>query len=174
MMPKIHLFWDGPHTYHDVLQLKDKTDYGLYQMVGPNNTLLYIGKANAETFSERFKHSDRSVWDFEKKPFMDNTRLMRFLTGRIHAGSGWPSDDPDYVMWERAIDLAERLLIAAHGPSWNKQFASGIPEKKAEDFDDCHVLNWGNYGPLLPEVSGVRHSGAARNRIDDEPLKTTE
>ena len=173
-MLRINIFWDGPHTYHDILELRDKTDYGLYQMAGPNNALLYIGKANTETFRDRFKQADHSIWDFKKYPWEDNTRLMRFFTGRIHAGSSWPSDDPDYAMWERAIDLAERLLIAAHGPPWNKQFATGIPEKKAEDFDDCHVLNWGNYGLLLPEVSGVRHSWVEWNRIKDKPLKTTE
>lgn len=179
-MQRIHLLWEGPHTYEDVRQMTDvATDYGLYLFQGPNpasgtDTLLYIGKANGETFGARFSQADRLMWDPDKFPTTDNARLMRFFTGRILPTPDQPRDAIDDALWGEYIDKAEKLLIAAHAPPWNAQGVGGIPAKKAEDYDDCHVLNWGTRASLLPEVSGVRHSWAVFNGIGDNPLRWTE
>lgn len=174
-MQRIHLLWDGPHTYREVREKADVAiDYGIYQVYGPHpasgrNSLLYIGKANDETFGARFSQADRLAWN---DPFADNAGLLRFFTGRIHPTEGEPQDVIDEELWGRYIDLAERLLIAAHSPPWNAQGVGGIRNKDAADYDDCHVLNWGTYASLMPEVSGMRHSWAEYGRLGDEPLRS--
>ncbi|MXW94354.1 MAG: hypothetical protein F4110_07855 [Acidimicrobiaceae bacterium] len=64
---RIHLLWAGPHTFGDVLGMKDLGDYGIYQVCGPHpasaaESLQYIGQANGQTFGERFTDPDRQEW----------------------------------------------------------------------------------------------------------------
>lgn len=62
---------------------------------------------------------------------------------------------PTDKAWSKRIDLAEKFLIYAHSPAYNSRGLQSIPGK---EFDDVYVLNWGNFGSLLPEVSGNRYS----------------
>lgn len=174
-MPRIHLLWKGPHTYQEVCGMRDEAiDYGIYQVQGPHpasggDTLLYIGQANGETFGKRFGQPDhRYEWNPED-PWTDNTEMLRFFTGRIHRT--WRVVDNE--KWETYINVAERLLIAAHAPPRNAQGVGGIKRKEAADYEGCHVLNWGNRAFLLPEVSSFRHAWAESERIKDEPLEWT-
>src|SRR5580658_7658174 len=66
----IHIKWDGPLTLKDVESLKGPTDYGLYQIYGPDPTyrrvgLLYIGLAGLSpnsTFGERIPKNDHKCY----------------------------------------------------------------------------------------------------------------
>ena len=65
-------------------------------------------------------------------------------------------------VWDKSIDLVERLLIYAHEPERNSKGLYSIPD---EELYDVHILNWGNFGSLLPEVSGLRYT----NKFEDLP-----
>ena len=72
----------------------------------------------------------------------------------IHLGRLCGSAPVDGKAWETQIAAVEALLIYAHSPPWN---SSSI-----QDFGkigELHVLNWGEIGRLLPEVSKVRWAG---------------
>jgi len=55
----IHINWDGPYTLEDLPDLRDENiDYGVYQIYGGHpvygsSVLLYIGKAESQTFGTR-------------------------------------------------------------------------------------------------------------------------
>ncbi|MXY10399.1 MAG: hypothetical protein F4Z00_00190 [Acidimicrobiaceae bacterium] len=174
---RIHLLWRGPHTFGDVLEMVGKTDFGIYQVYGPHpasgtDSLLYIGQANDQTFGERFTNHDRREWSPD--PWGDNTMLLRFFTGRVHLTQHEQDRGAiDDELWGTYIDMAERLLICVHAPHWNAQGVQGINQEQTGDFDDCHVLNWGTRGSLLPEVSGARHAWKEFERICDDPLEWT-
>ena len=57
----IHIDWDGPYRIEEINELNDeKKDYGIYQIYGTHpvygsNVLLYIGKADQQTFGARIK-----------------------------------------------------------------------------------------------------------------------
>ena len=59
-------------------------------------------------------------------------------------------------------------------PTRNACHVAGLrADQEADDtYGDVHVLNWGRqYGLLLPEVSGARHTfGTVFNRLDEAPL----
>ena len=176
---RIHLLWKGPHTFGDVLQMDGGMDFGIYQVYGPHqasrtDSLLYVGKANDQTFSARFKnHHLLQNPDTADGLWEDNTALLRFFTGRVHATQQdqYAIDDE---LWGTYIDMAERLLICAHTPHWNAQGVRGINTEGTDAYDNCHVLNWGMRASLLPEVSGVRHVWTEEfEQICDDPLVWT-
>ncbi len=114
--------------------------YGNHPVYG-TNSLLYIGKANKELFSQRLKER----WDF-KETVLTSTWL--------HIGMLYESEDCKYENWGEMIDIAEKILIKAHAPSYNASDVKGLLYK----FDKTIVMNWGEYGALLPEVSSMRTS----------------
>ena len=71
----------------------------------------------------------------------------------VYVGRLVGSESPDIPMWEDLIGKVERLLIYVHTPAYN---SSGLNTLPPVDLEDVHVLNWGNYRSLLPEVSGRR------------------
>lgn len=168
---EINLFWQGPYSYR---QLRDKTgptDYGIYQIyshhpVYGSESLVYIGQANVLTFFENFRSNHSYLaggqgWE-------DNGRRYRIHLGRIHMQRGETRPDDD--SWGEWIDLAERLLIYAHSPAWNSQNVfRKMPD--ARKYGAIHVLNWGQYGKLLPEVSGARFTSRVYDRLKDNPLR---
>ena len=166
----IHIRWDGPYTYKEVLGFDGNADYGLYLITGLHpsygyGALCYIGMADQETFSKRLRQGDHNwqgdmVWG-------DNTAHLRYYLGRVHKTT---NTKPRADKWSTMIKQAERLLIAAHLPSWNSQGIRGIKEEKAKEFDDIHVFNWGQYATLFPEVSGARHSHGLFQSIEEEPM----
>ena len=176
---RIHLLWKGPHTYQDVLAMNGDADFGIYQVCGPHpaggtESLLYIGKANDQTFASRFRNLDRQEWNPDNAPWEDNIPLLRFFTGRVHP-TQYEQDRGgiDDELWGAYIDMAEKLLICAHAPNWNSQHIGGISYGHTDVYDDCHVLNWGTRASLLPEVSGVRHAWSEFEQICDDPLNST-
>ena len=66
-MRSVRVEWEGPFCLDYVIEeLNRKDDYGLYQIYGTHivygaSSLLYIGKAEGLTFSQRFSQH-RSEW----------------------------------------------------------------------------------------------------------------
>ena len=170
---EINLHWRGPHSYNDVLKLNGDSDYGLYQIYSFHpiygaDTLVYIGQANEETFAERFRQPDYGFMSDKNAAWEDNGCRIRIHTGRIHV------DKQETALrstgQKTRITRAERLLIYAHLPAWN---SSGIQRPPRDsNFHDVRVLNWGQFGCLVPEVSGARFTiDAVFTRLNDEPVR---
>jgi len=149
--------------------MNGRSDYGLYQVCGPHptttaETLLYIGKANSQTFGKRFTGTDRQQWC--PNGWGDNTVMLGYFVGRVHQ----TQDEPiDHELSRTYIDLAEKLLIFAHVPNWNAEYIAGITRERSADYDNYHVFNWGTRRSLLPEVSGARHGWTLFERLSDGP-----
>ena len=145
----VHIQWSGPYSFVEASRFQDlRMDYGVYQFCGPHtvygrDVLLYLGKAARQTFGVRIQQEGWERWQ-------EANGSVRVFLGRLSAGS-----TPQNDLWNREIDLAERLLIQAHRPAHN---ASGLYRTRDPDIERLHVLNWGDRGALLPEVSGARWS----------------
>ena len=141
-------------TFSHIKQKTGISDYGVYQVCGHHpaygdETLLYIGKAQEQNFGTRLNER----WEFIESC----TRPTCFRIGRIVQSSqneplGWEKD-----RWGEMIGIAETILIKAHTPSINKQNNSGLV---SNEFNKEHflIINWGDYGRLLPEISTLRTS----------------
>ena len=168
---RINLHWKGPHSLDEVRAMEEADDYGIYQYYGAHpvygaDTLVYLGKANGQTFGSRFRQAEYN-WTGEQDGWENNEARIRIHTGRIHVTR--QEKLPGIHKWGKWIDQAEYLLICAHSPAWNGQYVRNRPNSPS--YDDVHVLNWGQYGRLLPEVSGARFTnGAVFTRLNDDPL----
>jgi len=142
----IQIDWTGPYLLKDITELTDvQKDYGIYQIYGKHpvygsNVLLYIGKADYQTIGKRI--SQENWWDTN-----DSTTLT------IYAGRLSGESVPNESKWSNEIDLAEKLLIYVHKPAYNSKNLNNIPD---QDLQDVHILNWGSYRDLFPEISGLR------------------
>ena len=168
----INLHWRGPHSYNDVLQLNGDTDYGLYQVYNVHpvygaDTLVYIGKADELTFAARFGQPDYRWMGDDYAPWEDNGCRIRIHTGRVYVKHN--ENGPRSDTWSNWIARAEHLLIYAHSPAWNANYVRTPPGHPV--YHEVHVLNWGQYGRLLPEVSGARFTNDAMfSRLNDDPV----
>lgn len=146
----IHINWSGPYAYTDAIKLRSTSeDYGIYQVYGTHpvygsDVLIYIGKADQQTFGVRLS---QEAW---QKTNSDSSNLTVYV-GRLAGYEGTPTN----TEWSSQITVAERILIIAHWPAGN---SSGINVLLDKEYRDIHVLNWGSYRSLLPEVSGSRYS----------------
>lgn len=154
----VHINWEGPFTLPQLTELQDNTwDYGIYQIYGGHPVygsivLLYIGKADQQTFGANISQEN---WYNNS-----NAGEFKIYVGRL-AGQKQPSDDE----WSYAITLAEKLLIYAHSPACNAQFINLTNE---QDLHDIHILNWGCYCNLMPEVSGRRWTSEYQSQPQEE------
>lgn len=152
-MAVIHVQWEGPLAREEVLVRGDPVkDRGVYQIYGSHpvyglNTLLYIGRTSGKfrTFSARIGEHD---WRLGRDLAQGEPR---FFLGRL-AGSVTPDDSA----WREQIETVEVLLVAAHKPSWNSASVLDLGPERERQIGDAHVLNWGVFGVLLPEVSAAR------------------
>jgi hypothetical protein len=148
----IHLEWEGPYTFEECKKLNDEDcDYGIYQIYGPHHcvgpdVLLYTGKADLNTFSARINEHEKYY-----QQFCSYFKKINIYIGRL-AGNKTPSNN------ERSnqIDLTEKILIFSHKPPHNAKEVKWLSIKKEPMLRKIHVLNWGNYKNLFPEVSGHR------------------
>lgn len=141
----IHIDWTSGITLEDAYALDSSTDYGIYQIYGSHpvyghNVLLYIGKANYQTFGVR-------LYQHEKWLTNQDSNNIRVYTGRIS------SDDELDKKWEDKIDMAESLLIYAHQPACNSSNVKTVKNIPV----DTHIFNWLDRGMLLAEVSAYRY-----------------
>lgn len=149
-------------------------DFGLYQIYAEHpvygaDALVYIGKARDETFARRLRQPEYKWMNDDYAPWEDNASRIRFRTGRVHVTRRDSAPGP--AKWNAWIDRAERLLIYAHSPARNCDFVRTPPSEPP--FHDLHVLNWGQYGSLLPEVSGARFlADPVWNKLNDDPVGT--
>ena len=143
MTEVIHLRWEGPLTFSEIMSRSDrKTDYGVYQVCGLHvsygaEALLYIGRAQKQTFSVRLRQERWPEWEIENGG-------VSFYLGRLQG-----DETPDFQTWDEQIALAEKLLILSHRPSQNAKDLYGWSGLRLQNL---HVINWGERGKLLPEV----------------------
>ncbi len=149
MTPRfIYIDWDGPYSFDELDELDDRSsDYGIYQVYGNHplygeEVLLYLGTTDEGTFAHKLR-AEREYWEAEPE-----FHPLSLYVGRL-AGLSTPSGE----VWAQEIDLAARLLIYAHAPAFNGREVGANPDP---DLADLHLINWGNYRDLAPEVSGAR------------------
>jgi len=148
-MNRINIQWEGPFKWDVALGMNDlKTDHGLYQIYGTHpvygsDKLLYIGKAAKQTFAQRL---GQEFWDW-------NSAGKANL--EVHLGRLIGPDNPDTCRLEQMIDEVEKLLIVANWPACNSSRLNVVIES---GLCDCHVMNWGAFRDILPEVTGLRYS----------------
>lgn len=137
-------------SYEEITNtLRDEyCDFGVYQIYGAHpiygsDVLLYIGKADQQTFGIRLSQEG---WKYNQ-----DASTVTVYVGRLGGYKATPSNQ----IWSREIDLVERLLIVSH---WLAGNSSGLNATFGEDLYPIHVLNWGQFRDLLPEVSGSRYS----------------
>lgn len=142
----IHIEWTGPYNLENLPDLmNEEMDYGIYQVYGKHpvygsDVLLYIGKADLQTIGKRI--SQENWWNTN-----DSGRHL------IYAGRIAGEQKAEEIDWSIKIDLAEKLLIYVHKPAYNSKNLTSIPY---DNLQDIHILNWGSYRDLFPEVSGLR------------------
>ena len=158
----IRIEWDGPYslidigyneetgkyTLDDILNDECK-DFGIYQVYGfhpiyGNDVLLYIGQAARQTFAKRLS---QEAWEYNA-----DYKNIKFYVGRLFAKNQPPSEK----IWDKMIDIAEKMLIFAHEPARNSSNILTISRDKAklEEFKNIRIFNYDNYRSLMPEISG--------------------
>jgi len=157
----ITIYWDKVE-FKASDDYRQKWDCGLYQIYGSHyaygqNSLLYIGKA-ANTFSERLLHNDRLWGDFlETTVSPDTIRLGRL----VKHNNDKNKETLQEKNWNKYIDIAEHILISTHTPALNSQLThklSQLDVKYKDKGENYLILNLGDRGSLLPEVSTFRNS----------------
>lgn len=153
----INIAWERiPFSKEEVAKYNKNTDAGVYQIYGQHpsygeNALLYIGKA--ESFANRL---------YERCEFIESCAIPTDIRlGRLVNSV----DDNDILnipvecKWQM-IDIAENILIKSHAPAFNKQENSGLYSANVEEFNGDHymLLNWEDYGNILPEISTLKMS----------------
>ena len=142
----IEINWSGPFKVDNISENYNKDyDYGIYQIYGTHNiygasTLLYIGKAQSRTFSERF--ADHKEW-VEWEPASVDVYL-----GRL--GGIDKMTESKWGLWDNQIERAEKLLIYHCAPSYNSQCLNGYGKMPL-----TIVLNYGKIMRLPFEVSNL-------------------
>jgi hypothetical protein len=148
----VHVWWEGPVSIGALERARDATrDFGVYQVYGSHpiygpDTLLYIGQARDQTFAVRIL---QEKWWWREREFCQGE--VRFFLGRLYGPTV-----PDGTEWENQISRVERLLIYAHKPSYNSSCILELGGDAESTLGDLHVLNWGCFGRLLPEISTDR------------------
>ncbi|OHD64455.1 MAG: hypothetical protein A2096_04080 [Spirochaetes bacterium GWF1_41_5] len=147
----INIQWEKvPFEIEEVNKLNKKNHYGIYQIYGNHpvygrDVLLYIGKANKQTFSQRLGVDQEYFQFVESILYPTNIRI----------GMICESEDGKNDTWEALIDESEKILILSHLPAFN---ASNIKAFYKGDEDCLIIYNWGDIGSLLPEISTHRIS----------------
>ena len=157
-MRSVRVEWEGPFPIDEVLKLNDQSDdsddYGLYQIYGRHiifgaNSLLYIGKAEGLTFSQRFSQHC-SEWLLEEED-------VSIRVGRI-ASEDYAYDPPDWSDWGKVLRDAEALTIYWHSPPYNSQNINDYNGQRLK------VINKGKRGALVEEyISDERRSQVEDN-----------
>jgi hypothetical protein len=150
----IHLLW-REHQWSDDIYKKfnSSEDYGIYQIYGDHpvygeNLLLYIGKAQDQTYSMRLTQHFNGG-------FITESHIPKFT--RLHLSYFCKTDGVNNDNWGEYIGLVEKILINAHFPAYNSQEIKGVMDK--EQFKkELLIMNWEERGKLLPELSSLRYS----------------
>ncbi|WP_419774470.1 hypothetical protein [Halarcobacter sp.] len=148
----INIEWEGSYSLKDLENKKlnnTNIDYGIYQIYGNhpiygNDVLLYIGKANQQTFNKRL-NQEQWWW------LNEDANNLKIYVGRLFA-----KEQPSFEEWEKMIDIAEKMLIYSHSPAMNSSNIFSISRDKEilKKYEDVRIFNFDNYRSLMPEVSG--------------------
>ncbi len=150
--PIIDVYWEGPYTI-DNIDTEQDSAHCLYQIYGPHpvygtNTLLYIGKTEAQTADQRIRQHN---WISNQA---DMCSIYIATCGVFSNWKNWGEDKRErYGKFQETkgitISNLESLLIYAHQPSYNSQ------SLKSTNFADnaFRIFNSGSRVLLLPEVS---------------------
>lgn len=137
-----------------------KWDCGLYQVYGNHyaygqNSLLYIGKA-ANSFNKRLLNDERLWTGFLETTVEPNAiRLGRIVKDDKDKGKTIAEESN----WNEYINIAENVLIATHSPALNSQLSYHLNKiEKKYTGKNYLIINLGDRGSLLPEVSTLRNS----------------
>ena len=146
-MRTVRIEWEGPLSLDEVKELSDEDDYGLYQIYGTHivygaNVLLYIGKAEGLTFSQRL--SQHREWLSEEEG-------VSIRIGRI-SEEDYDHDPPDWSDWREVLRDAEALTIHWHSPAYN---SSNIETYNGQQLT---VVNRGERGDLCARLSVAEDS----------------
>ncbi len=144
----------------EIKKLDSSKDFGLYQAYGNHyaygkNVLLYIGKAEKNTFASRV--DEVRIYD----SFIETTvEPELFRIGYISSSENLTNLSAEEIAsWEESICLAEDILISTHTPAMNSQLNFGLGKIGSKyDSKPIIILNQGNRGALLPEVSTLRNT----------------
>ena len=139
---RLRIEWEGPISVEGVKEKIGNDDFGLYQIYARHvvfgaGALVYIGKAQEQTFAARF----RQHWE-------DWLRLQSDVSvhlGRLNVGD-FPSND-DWQEWRLLLCDAEKLTVVWHAPPYNSHFINDYNGR------NLHIQNFGNRGSLLPEYT---------------------
>lgn len=144
-MKLIKIKWFGPYNQEFIRTSNKKDDYGVYQIYGNHkiygkNVLLYIGKAQAQTFGFRIpQHIEWFDWeDIE----------LKFYLGKICKEDN--EKEVDNEDWDKQINCAEKALIHYCQPAWN---SSGLNTNSSTDyFEEFIIFNFGKKVDLPEEI----------------------
>lgn len=152
ILQNIYITWDGPYTLEDLNDNEDLNDeyesYGIYQIYGHHpvygaDVLLYIGKAEQQTFAKRIKQES---WEYNG----DSENI------KIYVGKLFDKTQPSEIEWDRLITLAEKLLIFTHSPAMNSSNIKNLTRNKKvkKEIGEVRVINYDSFRSLMTEVSG--------------------
>ena len=140
-MRSVTIEWEGSFCLDYVIdELNGRDDYGLYQIYGHHivygsNSLLYIGKAEGLTFSQRFS---------QHRKWLSDEEGVSIRIGRV-AIDDYAYDPPACSDWREVLRDAEALTIYWHSPAYN---SSNIETYNGQQLK---VANRGDRGALCAE-----------------------
>lgn len=145
---QINIEWRGGYSVEEIKNFQGENHCGLYQIYGAHpiygsNVLLYIGKVSYQDFETRIQQHKNDIWAYNQ-----DSKNISIYIGYL-GGNKEVSDN----QWDKEITMAEKLLIFTHKPAYNS-----LNIKTVKDVDiGLHILNWGSYRSLMPEVSAFRY-----------------
>jgi len=138
---KIEIWWHGPFSMEEINKYHADTSrsYGLYQIYGTHNisgpnTLIYIGKADQQTFAKRVGQHGWTNWEASDV--------------QIYIGQLGGNKNIDNETWGQLIDTSERLLVNYCAPPYNTQYLNSYG-----NITDTIVFNFDKKNRLPSEVS---------------------
>ncbi len=145
MILTLPVTWEGPLGLAEVIaRLTDGgmlpayagEDYGLYQIYGKHilagpDTLLYVGRATQQTFSNRFRQ--HATW-------LKDEENVRIFVGRINLPVRHTSVG-EWGLWEQDICLAERVMIYKYSPNYNSISIADPPD--LDGFEEVILVHEG-------------------------------
>lgn len=143
----IEIEWEGPYSLDTIIEkMKDAgnsqdwsgNDYGLYQIYGNHilcgkATLLYVGKAVEQTFSQRFSQ--------HKKDWLNKEQDIEIYLGRAKENEAYSKAD-NWKAWEEDIGIAELVLIYKYSPNYNSACLGDLP--KIYPYEEVQLVHLGN------------------------------
>ena len=168
----IHIIWQGPLSIETVRRRdspdqQKHPDYGIYQIYGSHaitgpHTLLYVGKADKTTFSNRLDKHENEWTRWEPEP-------VQIYLGRVARRD---SDQPTDNQWSLMIDQAEAIIIYFSAPSYNCARVRDLRYKN----DDLVLVNHKQRGRLpycMSTITERLYPDNGLSLIDGRPTANT-